>query len=121
MGDFILNVVRLLLAWVFKDSEAHPNARQSILDQLPSTIETILARFDLTGKTTTFAACPTCHCTYPPAFLPGSTVPQYPTTCENHPYPDSDPCGSPLLKDSISDDGIPSSKPLKPYIVADFH
>ena len=52
---------------------------------------------------------------------PGSTVPRYPTTCENHPYPDSDPCGNPLLEDSISDDGIPLSKPLKPYIVADFH
>jgi hypothetical protein len=105
-----------------RDSKVHPNARQSsILDQLPSTVETILARFDLNGKTTTFAACPMCHCTYPPTFLPGSTVPQYPTTCENHPYPDSDPCGSPLLEDSISDDGVPSSKPLKPYIVADFH
>jgi hypothetical protein len=122
MGDFILNVVRLLLAWALKDSDAHPNARHhSILNQLPSTVETVLARFDLIGKTTTFAACPMCHCTYPPTFLPGSTIPQYPTTCKNHPYPDSDPCGSPLLEDSISDDGILSSNPLKPYIVADFH
>jgi hypothetical protein len=122
MGDFILNVVRLLLSWACRDSKAHPNARRSsILDQLPSTVETILARFELNGRTTTFAACPMCHCTYGPTFLPGSTVPQYPTTCENHPYPDSDPCGSPLLEDSISDDGIPLSKPLKPYIVANFH
>jgi len=119
MGDFILNVIRLLLAWACK---VHPNARQfSILDQLPSTVETILARFDLNGKTTTFAVCPMCHCTYPPTFLPGSTVPQYPITCENYPYPDSDACGSPLLEDSISDDGVSSPKPLKPYIVADFH
>ena len=115
-GDFILNVVRLLLVWVCKGSMHH-----SILDQFPSTVETILGRFDLNGKTTTFAACPACHYTYPPTFLSGSTVPQYPTTCNNCPYPDSEPCGSPLLKASISDDGIPSSKPLKPYIVADFH
>jgi hypothetical protein len=49
MGDFILNVVRLL-AWAFKDSDAHPNARP-ILNQLPSTVETVLARFNLIGKT----------------------------------------------------------------------
>jgi hypothetical protein len=114
MGDFILNVVRLLLAWAC-------NWESPILDQLPTAVETILARFDFNEKTRTFAACPMCHCTYPPTFLPGSTVARYPTTCENHPYPDSDPCGSPLLKDSSSDDGIPSSKPLKPYVVADFH
>lgn len=115
-GDFILNVIRLFLGWIYKGSKHY-----SILDQLPSTVETILGRFDFEGKTITFAACPMCHYTYPPTFLSGSAIPHYPTTCNNCPYPDSDPCGSPLLKDSISDDGIPSSKPLKPYIVPDFH
>jgi hypothetical protein len=114
-GDFILNVVRLCLVWACKGS------KHSFLDQLPSTVETISRRFNLNGKTTTFAACPTCHYTYPPTFVSGSTVPQYPSSCNNCPYPDSDPCGSPLLKDSISDDGTPASKPMKPYVVADFH
>ena len=112
-GDFILNVIRLFLGWIYKGSKHY-----SILDQLPSTVETILGRFDFEGKTITFAACPMCHYTYPPTFLSGSAIPHYPTTCNNCPYPDCDPRGSPLLKDLISDDGIPSSKP---YIVADFH
>ena len=112
-GDFILNVVWLFLDWVCKGSKHY-----SILDQLLSTVETILGRFDLKGKTTTFAACPMCHYTYPPTFISGSTVPEYPITWKNCPYPDSDPCSSPILKDSVSDDRIPSSKP---YIVADFH
>ena len=122
MSDFILNIVQLLLAWACKGTKMHSNARQfSILDQLPSTVETILAKFDFNGMTTMFTACPMCHCIYPPTFLPGSTILQYPTTCKNYSHPDSNPCSSLLLKDSILDDRIWLSKPLKPYIVANLH
>ena len=51
MSDFILNVIRLLLVWACRDFNMHANARQApILKQLPSTVETVLARFDLDGR-----------------------------------------------------------------------
>ncbi|KAF8957902.1 hypothetical protein BDZ97DRAFT_1669160, partial [Flammula alnicola] len=67
MAELLLSLVCVALHWAFTDGSRDLNStEQSILDQLPRTLETVLAKFNLEGKTTTYAVCPTCHCTYPP-------------------------------------------------------
>ena len=122
MGNLVLNLVKLTLSWALQDSERNLTERQaSILNQIPTTVETVLSKFNLDGKTTVFATCPECHCTYPPSFRPGSHTPSYPATCSNRPYPDAEVCSSSLTEEVIADDGARSSKPLKPFVVYDFH
>lgn len=122
MGNLVLNLVKLTLFCALRDSKGNLTERQSsILNQIPATVETVLSKFNLDGKTTVFATCPECHCTYAPSFHPGSHTPSYPATCSNRPYPDADVCDSPLMAEVIADDGARSSKPFKPFVVYDFH
>ena len=106
MDNLVLNLFSLTLRWAFKDSQGNLTERQSsILKQIPATVETVLSKFNLDGKTTVFATCPECHCTYAPSFQLGSDVPFYSTTCSNQPYPDADICGASLLDKVLADDG----------------
>lgn len=121
MGTLILSLTSITLRWAFKGSQGDLTERQStILKQIPTTMETVLSKFKLAGKTTTFAACPQCHCTYPPSFSPGSTTSTYPDTCSNRPYPEAEVCRTSLLEAVTSDDGT-FLKPIKPFVVYDFH
>lgn len=84
MGNLVLNLVKLTLCWALQNSKGNLMERQSsMLDQIPTTVETVLSKFNLDGKTTIFATCPECHCTYVPSFHPGSHTPSYPATCSN--------------------------------------
>ncbi len=84
MGNLILNLVSLTLRWAFKDPQENLTERQSsILKQIPTMVETVLSKFNLDGKTTVFAMCPKCHCTYMPFFQLGSNTLSYPATCSN--------------------------------------
>ena len=122
MGDLVLNLVNLTLRWALRDSQGNLTERQSsILKQIPTTVETVLSKFKLDGKTTIFATCPDCHCTYAPSFCPGSSVSSYPATCSNRPYPDAEICSASLLEGVIADNGERSTKPVKPFVVYDFH
>lgn len=119
-GDLLLGLLTITLRCAFLDKSTNLSLRQqSILNQIPRTIDTVLSKFNLDSKTTTYAVCPTCHCTYPPKFVLGSTVPSYPKECDNHPLPGSEPCGTQLVENA--DNGIDLSKPLKPYVYYDFH
>ncbi|PPQ89924.1 hypothetical protein CVT25_009725 [Psilocybe cyanescens] len=121
MGNLILRLFSLTLRWAFRDRDGNLDAtRSSIMDQIPSTVETVLSKFNLDGKTTIYATCPECHCTYPPIFKPGSSIPHYPERCTNRPYPGAEECDSFLL-DSQSPSDNTSPRPLKPYVVYDFH
>jgi len=120
LGDLILSLLTITLQYAFLDKSGNLSLRQqSILDQIPRTMNTVLSRFNLDSKTTTYAVCPNCHCTYPPKFAYGSTVPSYPTECDNRPHPDSNLCRTSLVEST--DDGIDLSKPLKPYVYYHFH
>jgi hypothetical protein len=122
MGNLVLNLMNLTLHWAFQDPKGNLTACQSsILKQIPTMVESVLSKFNLEGKTTIFAICPECHCTYSPSFCPGSNTPSYLTTCSNRPYPDAEVCNAPLLEEMIADDGTKSSRPFKPFVVYDFH
>ena len=122
MGNLILNLVNLTLRWAFKDPQENLTEHQSsILKRISTTVETVLSKFNLDGKTTVFATCPECHCTYTPFFQLGSNTSSYPATCSNRPYPDADVCGASLLDEALAKNGLTSSKPTKPFLVYNFH
>ena len=105
LGDLILSLLTITLQYAFLDKSGNLSLRQqSILDQIPRTMNTVLSRFNLDSKTMTYTVCPNCHCTYPPKFAHGSTVPSYPTECDNRPHPDSNLCRTSLVEST--DDGI---------------
>ncbi len=89
------------------------------MDQIPTTVETILKKFDLDGKTTTYAVCPQCHCTYAPKFKAGSERAIYPELCTNQVYPESSKCDAKLLSVSLDDDD--HQPVLKSYVYNHFH
>jgi Transposase family tnp2. len=82
--------------------------------QIPRTITTALAKFKLDGRTTIYAVCPTCHCTYKPDMSLGT--PNYPETCSNKRDPDSGICGMRLLMETRG--GI--STPIKTFVYYEF-
>lgn len=79
-GDFVMGLLNIL---VF--NTLNPNgtglltpSQQDIIADLPKSICTALSRFNLEAKTTIYAVCPACHCTYKPYFVDGNPLPQYP-------------------------------------------
>ena len=120
LGDLLLDLLTITIRCAFLVNSTNLKLGQrSILDQIPRTMDTVLSKFNLDSKTTTYATCPTCHFTYPPTFTHGSTIPLYPKECDNRPLPDSDPCKTQLVEKT--DDGIDLSKPVKPYVYYHFH
>ena len=114
MGNVVLRLLTVLIRWSFRVTSDNPTTKQQwILDQMPSTIETVLKRFNLEGKTTTYAVCPSCHCTYEPLILEGSDTAKYPAVCDNQPQPDSPLCGAALLDED--------AKPVKIFLYHSFH
>ncbi|KAF8582884.1 hypothetical protein K439DRAFT_1244912, partial [Ramaria rubella] len=67
VGDFILGITSVLLslAWRNKHGTLDP-PQANVLVQVPKTVATALSRFDLDGRITIYAVCPTCHFTYKP-------------------------------------------------------
>ena len=113
LSELLLGLLSIAVSWVFnsisRDMSALP---RFVLEQIPRTLETILSRFKLEGKTTTYAVCLTCHCIYAPTFLAGTAVPTYPDICQNHRSPNSPPCNTPLLSDQA---------PQKPFVYPHFY
>lgn len=119
MGNLLINLLSILLRWSFLATTSELSLKQKlIIDQIPHTIETALDRFNLEAKTTTYAVCPACHCTYSPTFHPGSTDPIYPLKCSNRPSPGSDICDASLLE-IYTESG--RSKPVKTFVYHHFH
>jgi hypothetical protein len=115
-GNFILGVIHILLRTALHQPNGSlNNSHESVIGQIPKTIETALSRFNLDDRTTIYAVCPSCNYTFKPEFLHGSVIPRYPKSCTNKPRPDSDICNTNLLHES--DTGI---KPIKPYVYHHF-
>jgi hypothetical protein len=117
MGDLLLGLLTTLLRAAFADPKKPELTvrQQSILAQIPRTLDTALKKFHLETQITTYAVCPSCHSIYPPVLDTESDNPQYPQKCTNLPFPDSEICGTKLLD---SDD---RSKPLKTFVYHSFH
>jgi hypothetical protein len=100
----------------------HANDAQhaDTLTQIPQTITAALAKFNLDGRTTIYAVCPVCHCTYKPSFKSGSLLPIYPERCTNKPKPQSGECAE-LLLQALTENGSSPPKPIKPFVYHHFH
>lgn len=102
LGDLVVGLLVVMLTWSLYGRSGQLDAHQKfVVDQIPSTLDTILKKFNLDGTTVAYATCPDCHCTYAPKFLPGSDKPMYPEVCNNHPDPDTT-CTTKLL-DTLPD------------------
>lgn len=115
LGDLMLGLLTILLRQIFYlQGNSYPN-QEDILGEIPVTIATALKAFNLDSKTTTYAVCPDCHCTYPPRFLSGSDSPIYPNECTNNPTPET-ACHSKLLDDPADPSSI-----RKSFVYHHFH
>ena len=86
IGDMIMALISMVVALVARDPEGNINDRRAqMLVHLPPNLRQALERFQLDGRTTVYATCPHCHCTYEPSFDPSSSDPIYPKRCTNSP------------------------------------
>lgn len=114
----ILGLVRIIVDISYGATQGPPGAGH-ILGQIPKDIRTTLKRFDLDGRTVTYAVCPQCHCTYKPHFRRRSDEPEYPSTCSNFVAPGSDVCGAELLVTKQIRNKT-RSVPIKTFVYHDF-
>lgn len=120
IGNMILALLSMVIALVARDPGNNIDDRRAqMLVHLPSNMKQALARFKLDGRTTVYATCPTCHCTYEPTFDSLSSDPIYPERCTNVPEPGQTVCDAPLLHPRDSDDAV--RKPLKPFVYQHFN
>lgn len=90
---------------------------EKILQHFPHNIRTVRDSFNVEAKTTTFAACPKCNCTYPPSMEDGLAI--YPSHCTWKEFPTSEPCAE-SLTDSRIVEGHSMRYPKRPFVVQDF-
>jgi hypothetical protein len=103
IGDFILGVISIILRLTLPTNDT----------AVPTSVRTVLSRFNLDGQTTLYAVCPACHCTYKPR----TSTPIYPSNCSNCPRPGRPICGKNLLEQSHDS----TAKPIKVFMYHHFH
>ena len=118
-GDLIMGLITIIVHLVFGSNPGNETRHADTLAQIPSSITAALSKLNLDGKTTIYAVCPACHCTYKPHFNRNSLTPMYPERCVNKPQPESDECREPLLEAPA--DGSPTMKLIKPFVYHHFH
>jgi hypothetical protein len=117
-GDYILGVIHKMLFLAYTDADHFPDRnpttrQENILSQIPLSISQALSKFNVDGKTTVYAVCPSCHCTYAPQSQLGSVTVRYPSRCSFKSASDVNECMEPLLQQS--------GKPIKTFVYHSFH
>jgi hypothetical protein len=113
-GDLIMALLCVVLRLVSSKSDGSTDPIQSrTLSQVPQSIAQALAKFNLEGRTTVYAACPACHFTYEPCIVSGDSV--YPKHCTHRSTPGDEPCNEVLLRNDVS-----RPSPLKPFVYHSF-
>lgn len=108
------NLILQLLTIFAQSSFRHLSKPEpEFLRDIPKTIPTVESKFNLSGRTTTYAVCPTCHFTYKPQLRLNSEIPIYPSSCTHTPTPESGVCGIGLLDNK--------GKPLKTFVYHHFN
>ena len=118
-GDLIMGLISIVVHLVFRSTKCDEAQHADILTQIPSTITAALSKLNLDGRTTIYAVCPACHCTYKPYFKHSSSTAIYPERCTNKPEPDSNECGEQLSQ--VACDGTQTMKPVKTFVYHHFH
>jgi hypothetical protein len=79
-----MGLINIILYLAFADPAGVIAPKQEdVIAQMPQSIQEALSKFNLDSRTTTYAVCPACHCTYKPRFQKGSLTPIYDEICRN--------------------------------------
>jgi hypothetical protein len=107
-GDLLLSLLYPTLSLSFPAKIA-----RVLQAQLPRSLRAARGYFDYESKTTTYAACPTCHALYPPSSA--TTEPLYPRFCLSKSFSDSATCGTELLTHPNGKRHA-KCKPVRPFV-----
>lgn len=114
--SLIIGLVRVVVRTALAIRASPHDAVSAVtMDRIPVDPRTILSKCNLTGRTTTYAACPKCHFTYKPSYVHGSVLPTYPITCANKRHPDSPICAAQLVRQRVIE-GITVQSPIRPFV-----
>ena len=113
-----MGLVAFIVQLVFTNNPGSSSRHANILTQIPASIDAALSKLNLDGRTTVYAVCPACHCTYKPWFNRGSSIPIYPTHCTNKPQPENVECHESLL---LAQGNSQTPKPIKTFLYHYFH
>ncbi len=113
-----LKLIALLLGIVLGngDPETCAPLDKKHLEQFPLDIRTAREMFDIEADLEIWAACPSCHTTYPPS--------AYPFTCTATRFRNSRKCGARVCKSKVgtkAKKGTSVLFPIKPYAIQNFH
>lgn len=89
----------------------------SIVDTFPKDPPTVIDKFRLDSKCTTYAVCPSCHHLYPP--ISTDPIPVYRERCNYRRYDRGAKCTELLCRPTTSH-GILRYVPIKPFVSFDF-
>lgn len=90
---------------------------KTILARFPHDLRTLRNAFDIEAKTTTYAACPKCNCTYAPSVTNNLAI--YPSHCTWREFPTSEACAESLTEARVVD-GQSMRYPKRAFIVQNF-
>ena len=88
---------------------------QDLLSTFPRDVRTATTQFNLETKTTVYAVCPKCHCTYEPTYK--DEIPTYRERCNYHRHGSS--CGELLVRPKMIQN-YRIFVPIKTYIAFNF-
>ena len=113
-----LKLIELLLGIVLGNGnpEACAPLDKKHLEQFPLDIRTAREIFDIEADLEIWAACPSCHTTYPP--------PEYPLKCTATRFGNTRQCGARVCKSKVgtkAQKGTSVLFPIKPYAIQNFH
>ena len=105
-GDFLVGMLTIILSFI-SDQSQHAHLPGQTLNQLPSTFETVAAKFRMDGMLHIKAVCPACHANYDPV----DNANTYPSKCTSRRTPEAT-CDAPILDES--------GRPLKTFATHSF-
>ncbi|PPQ84375.1 hypothetical protein CVT24_009431 [Panaeolus cyanescens] len=121
--SFIFDMVRQIICVTLINSMGALSLRdRKLVSDMPRDPDTAVQSFKLDRKRTCYAVCPdrSCHRNYPPTYQPGSSIPFYPTYCEEKTSVQGGICGTRLTRPRTysSDKGKPVTifVPIKTFV-----
>lgn len=123
--DFIIGVVTLIVKMAMStrlvkgtsDREVYDGHQSHILNQLPTSLYSTLKQFDIDGRTTMYAVCPACSCTYKPSYNRVTATASYPAQCANRIV---GPSGSSVCQTNLLEERNGHRRPVKTFLAACF-
>lgn len=115
--NFSLKMMHTILQEAYSDKRELTPREVKILENFPHDIRTVRKAFGIEAKTTTYAACPKCNCTYAPSIEGDLAI--YPSHCTWQEFPTSQPCGESLTESRVVA-GQSMRYPKRPYVVQDY-